>query len=112
MIVVWREVLSTHVPQLNSMPQRASTDQVAGCDWKLTEEGRSANASDEPHFSTWDDVMGRRRGPGSSASGGASPSAAARGALGDPVDMTYYRRAHRSPYQLNNYVASPGGRTL
>lgn len=75
------------------MPQLASTYQVAGCDWKLTEEGRPANASDEPQFSTWDDVMGRRRGLNNGASGGASPTAAARGAPGDPVDMTFYRRA-------------------
>ena len=96
---------------MDSMPQRASTDQVAGCDWKLTEEGRPADASDEPQFSTWDDVMGRRRGPGSSASGGASPSAAARGAPGDPVDMTYYRRApiSRSGIYLHGKT---GGHTL
>jgi hypothetical protein len=55
-------------------------------------------ASDEPQFSTWDDVMGRRRSGGaagsSSTSAGAAPGVAARtGGPGRPVDMTYYRRA-------------------
>ncbi|KAK9845473.1 hypothetical protein WJX81_007397 [Elliptochloris bilobata] len=66
-------------------------NQAAGCDWKLAEEGQPANASDEPQFSTWDDVMGRRRNPAGNSGSSASSSAAARGGPGRPVDMTYYR---------------------
>lgn len=70
---------------------------MAGSDWKLAEEGRSATASDEPQFSTWDDVMGRRRGPpgnpgSTAASAGPRTGHGQVGGPGRPVDMTYYRR--------------------
>ena len=52
--------------------------QIAGSDWKLVEEGKSAQTgSDEPGFSTWDDVLSGRQKlqPGSSG----------------PRDMAFYK---------------------
>ena len=52
--------------------------QIAGSNWKLVEEGKSAaTGSDEPGFSTWDDVLsGRQKSQPSSSS---------------PRDMAFYK---------------------
>lgn len=44
--------------------------QVAGSDWKLVEEGKSAEVEDQgPQFSTWEDVVnGKKRQASPSAS--------------------------------------------
>ena len=45
--------------------------QVAGSDWKLVQEGQSAEANQEPQFSTWEDVVNKKK---AKTSGGASQS--------------------------------------
>ena len=62
--------------------------QVAGSEWKLTDEGKSAEAPDEqPRWSTWDDVFAGRQ-PGGGATAG---DAGARGAAADVYDDAFYR---------------------
>ena len=52
--------------------------QIAGSDWKLVEEGKSAETgSNEPEFSTWDEVLsGKQKSQPSSSS---------------PRDMAFYK---------------------
>lgn len=45
--------------------------QVAGSDWKLVQEGHSAEVNQEPQFSTWEDVVNKKK---SRKSNGASTS--------------------------------------
>ena len=61
---------------------------MAGSEWKLTEEGKSAEvADDQLQWSTWDDVFaGRRPGGNAAADNGASEDAAA-----GVLDDTLYR---------------------
>ena len=48
--------------------------QVAGSDWKLAQEGQSAEVADQqPQFSTWEDVVNKKK---SRSSAGPSNSAA------------------------------------
>ncbi|BDA46467.1 probable chaperone protein DnaJ at N-terminal half [Coccomyxa sp. Obi] len=77
--------------QLEGMYQQALNricNQVTGSDWRLTEEGKNADMpDDEPSFSTWDDVMGKKgrasSGAHASTSAPQSPSAGVR-------DTTFY----------------------
>jgi len=63
--------------------------QVAGSEWRLTEEGKSAELpNEEPQFSTWEDVMGKKGRASSGAQ--ASTSAPARPGAG-VLDATFYR---------------------
>lgn len=83
----------------------ATLGQVTGSDWKLTEEGKNAELpEEEPKFSTWDDVMGKKgraaSGAQASTSSSQSPPAPSRGAR-DPV---FYRWA----LQIYNYFEACG----
>ena len=49
------------------------TVQVAGSDWRLAEEGKSAQVgADEPQFSTWEDVMNKKNKQASPPEAGGS----------------------------------------
>ena len=50
-----------------TVAQQVSPIQVAGSDWKLSAKGQSAEATQEPKFSTWDDVLHKKQGQNSSA---------------------------------------------
>ncbi|KAK9906520.1 hypothetical protein WJX75_003297 [Coccomyxa subellipsoidea] len=64
-------------------------NQVAGSDWKLTEEGKSAELPDEePSFSPWDDVMGKN---GRASSGAHASTSAPLGSSAGVRDSTFYR---------------------
>ena len=43
--------------------------QLAGSDWKLAVQGQLAEANQEPQFSTWDDVLNKKKGNSSSNGG-------------------------------------------
>ena len=61
--------------------------QVAGSEWKLVEEGKSAEVQDQgPQFSTWEDVMNAKSGTNSP---GSRPGAAPQQATDDEL----YRHA-------------------
>ena len=68
--------------------------QVAGSDWKLVEEGKGtggdAPGAQEPQFSTWDDVVGRKhsRSQQQQPSGTGAPGSAPGGR---EAVSTYYR---------------------
>lgn len=65
-------------------------DQVAGSEWKLVEEGKSAEVQDqEPQFSTWDDVMNAKQGRSKQQT--ASSSTARPAPSGSATDDTLYR---------------------
>ncbi|KAK9842878.1 hypothetical protein WJX74_003834 [Apatococcus lobatus] len=58
-------------------------NQVAGCDWSVTEPGKTSGApQEEPKFSTWDEALSNKQ-PSSAASARDSPAV---------VDETLYRR--------------------
>ena len=79
--------------------------QVAGSEWKLSIQGQSAEAtSQEPKYSTWEEVLGKKKKAGtsngsasnasssnanSSAQSGASASAQPSGESTTVVDDTY-----------------------
>ena len=63
---------------------------MAGTEWKLVEEGKNPDLpqDQEPGFSTWDDVMGKRQ----RAESGAQASTSSPGPAASK-DLTYYRQA-------------------
>ena len=81
--------------------------QVAGSEWKLSVQGQSAEAtSQEPKYSTWEEVLGKKKqanssnatsssasssNANSSNQSGVSSSAQSNGASTNVVDDTYYR---------------------
>ena len=80
--------------------------QVAGSDWKLVQEGQSAEANQEPQFSTWEDVVNKKKAQKSneasqSSSDSQSASAQESASSSNPAstgrrrgrvfDDTYYR---------------------
>jgi hypothetical protein len=72
-----------------SLSNRKTLEQVAGSDWKLTEEGKSAELPDEePNFSPWDDVMGKN---GRASSGAHASTSAPLGSSAGVRDSTFYR---------------------
>ena len=65
---------------------------MAGSDWKLTEEGKSAEAGNEqPRWSTWDDVFAKRQ-PSGAAGNNSSPGSSS---TSDVYDDAYYRCCNR-----------------
>ncbi|KAK9817937.1 hypothetical protein WJX72_004542 [[Myrmecia] bisecta] len=71
-------------------------NQLAGSDWKLTEEGKATSVPEEPKFSTWEEALGgkRKAGTAGSGNGGASAAAANRRSLAEqagPVEDELYR---------------------
>jgi hypothetical protein len=81
------------------------SEQVAGSDWKLSEEGKSAELPEqEPEFSTWDDVMGRegRAASGSAASTSSAQDTPSRQGVRDPL---YYRYGFSSRDHVSVYVS-------
>ncbi|EIE23899.1 DnaJ-domain-containing protein [Coccomyxa subellipsoidea C-169] len=62
---------------------------VAGSEWRLTEEGKNAELPDEePSFSTWDDVMGKK---GRASSGSQASTSAPVNSGAGVRDTTFYR---------------------
>ena len=72
---------------------------MAGTEWKLVEEGKNPDLpqDQEPGFSTWDDVMGKRQ----RAESGAQASTSSPGPAASK-DRTYYRRASRCMHVKSN----------
>ncbi|KAL3137318.1 hypothetical protein ABBQ32_006858 [Trebouxia sp. C0010 RCD-2024] len=75
-------------------------NQVVGSDWKLGVQGQSPEANQEPQFSTWDDVLNKKKGKssnnGSSRQGAATASSSDAQAGSQPshsqvVDEALYR---------------------
>ena len=63
--------------------------QVAGSDWKLTEEGKSPEqGAEQPRWSTWDDVFAKRRPDGAAAGAAAPPESSSASGV---YDDTFYR---------------------
>ena len=64
-------------------PKSHCAGQVAGHDWKIVEEGKSAEGPqgpEEPKFSTWEDIANmRNKGPASSSSSGSQNSSQSTG---------------------------------
>lgn len=76
-----------------TVSQQVSPIQVAGSDWKLSAKGQSAEATQEPKFSTWDDVLHKKQGQSSSAHRDQSARQSSTGppSSGRVVDDALYR---------------------
>ena len=83
---------------------------MAGSDWKLGVQGQSAEANQEPQFSTWDDVLNKKGGKSSSngssrrdTAAAAAPSEAQAGSRASQrrvVDEALYRSAGSSRLEV------------
>ena len=70
--------------------------QVAGSEWKLAQEGQSAEVDQEPQFSTWEDVVNKKKsrssaGPSKSATDQAQTQQLPGVSQGRVLDETFYR---------------------
>lgn len=64
---------------------------MAGSEWKLVQEGQSAEGSQEPQFSTWEDVVNKKKARGSNEASSQSESAGS--AQGSAANSGSYSRS-------------------